>query len=209
MEKRNWTIGVDEVGRGPLAGPVTVGAILVKSNLRNHISKFRKPLRDSKKLTQKQREEWFRWIEKEKKRGRICCAFASVLPKTIDRINVTAAANRAAARAIKKVLDTSGVHPKRTRIFLDGGLYPTPPTPHCKLHTVVGGDEMIPAVSLASIAAKVTRDRYMVRLAKQFPEYGFERHKGYGTAAHWQAIKKHGVSPHHRLTFLKKYTTLA
>lgn len=206
-----YIIGVDEVGRGPLAGPVTVCALLVAANskFKTHNSKL--PLRDSKKLTEGQREEWFRWIKQEKKKGVVRYALASVSPGRIDRMNISAAANLAAARAIKRVLNTSGAHPKHVNIFLDGGLYPKlttddqrSTTAGLRMKTIIKGDEKIPAISLASIAAKVTRDRYMVRLAKRFPKYGFEAHKGYGTAAHRRAIKKHGLSPHHRLTFTGK-----
>lgn len=203
-----YIIGVDEVGRGPLAGPVTVCALLVSANSKFKILNSQLPLRDSKKLTEKQREEWFRWIKEEKKQGRMHYVFASVTPGRIDKMNISGAANLAAARAIRKVLDVSGVHPKHAHVFLDGGIYPSLKTVNCKMKTVVKGDEKIPPISLASIAAKVTRDRYMVRLAKQFPEYGFEAHKGYGTRAHMRAVKKHGPSPHHRLTFLGKSGTL-
>ena len=218
MKKKDWIVGVDEVGRGPLAGPVTVCALLVHANQQPTIDNKRPKLKDSKKLMPSQREEWFAWIKREKKEGRIYYSVVSIQPKTVDRINVTASANRAAGRAIRNVLEKSGVNPKQVRIRLDGGIYPSlktsaegGPAFGGEIHstkTVIKGDEKIPAISLASIVAKVTRDRYMVRLAKRFPKYGFEKHKGYGTRMHRVRIKKHGISPHHRLTFLKKYTTL-
>ena len=228
MKKKDWIVGVDEVGRGSLAGPVTVCALLLQGDYKLKTSvqggsafggkKQKLKLRDSKKLTENQREEWFAWIKREKKEGRIYYSVVSIPPKTVDRINVTVAANRAARRAIRNVLEKSGVNLKQVRIRLDGGIYPSLKTSAeggpafggkiYSLKTVIKGDEKIPAISLASIVAKVTRDRYMVRLAKRFPKYRFEKHKGYGTRMHRARIKKHGISPHHRLTFLKKYTTL-
>lgn len=209
-----YIMGVDEVGRGPLAGPVTVCALLMAHGAWRGAHGGRK-LRDSKKLTPKQREAWFRWVKDERRKGNVFFAIASLSPRAIDRMNVTAAANLAAARAITNVLAVSKVPPKDVGVFLDGGLYPQLKTSaeggsasggkNYKLKTIIKGDETVPAISLASVAAKVTRDRYMVRLAKRIPGYGFEIHKGYGTRAHIAAIGKRGPSPHHRLTFLKKY----
>ncbi|MBI2035294.1 MAG: ribonuclease HII [Candidatus Liptonbacteria bacterium] len=211
-----YIIGIDEVGRGSLAGPVTVAALaLLAGGPTSKISRApvsggrtskNLKLRDSKKLSPKQREVWFAYI---KNHPQIFYVTAHVQPSVIDRINITKAANLAASRALHK-LATSHLPPvnkKKTKIFLDGGLYARP-FPKLllangySLKTVIRGDEKIPAIALASIVAKVTRDKLMKRLSKKFPKYGFAFHKGYGTRAHFAAVKKFGPSSKHRLTFL-------
>lgn len=213
-------IGIDEVGRGPLAGPVTVGAILVPSNSKFQALNSKLKLKDSKKLSPKQREEWFGWAKKTQKDKRLFYATASVYPKAIDRINISRAANRAAGEVIARVIKRSGIKPRQVKVvYLDAGLRPFkkklstfPPRAdqhlagNFKLETIVKGDEKIPVISLASIVAKVTRDRYMRKLHNRYPQYGFDTHKGYGTKKHLAALRKRGPCPHHRLTFLKKYT---
>lgn len=164
-------------------------------------------MRDSKQLTKLAREEWFAYFKKE---PRISYALARVFPNVIDRMNISKAANLAALRAFRK-LATSKRRPsfakatagkQATRIFLDGGLYLGDGRARLAAKTVIKGDEKLTAVKIASIIAKVSRDRYMTRLAKRFPQYGFEVHKGYGTRAHYAALKKIGPSPLHRSTFL-------
>jgi ribonuclease HII len=206
-----YIIGIDEVGRGPLAGPVTVAALAILPNLKLPTSDFQLKLRDSKKLSAVQREKWFDFIRSN---NRIFYAVSSVYPKVIDRMNITVAANHAASRALQKLLN----HPifdsqcQKVDIFLDYGLKPSFPralsTFNMRIKTLVHADEVIPAVSLASIAAKVSRDRYMTRQHKDHPEYGFRENKGYGTKKHIQAIQKYGPSSLHRLTFIKNYPIL-
>lgn len=224
-----YIIGIDEVGRGPLAGPVTVAAVAATVNLKFRIknlelnlrkSDFQKLtinnsdrksdfpiLKDSKRLTPKQREIWFNCIKKHPK---IFYAIASVSPKVIDRINISNAANLAAARALNKLLATSHLGlATRKNIFLDGGLYIKTKTLMANGYTlnprtIIKGDEKIPAISLASIVAKVTRDRMMRKLHKKYPKYGFDRHKGYGTKKHFKMIRKYGLSPIHRKSFNSK-----
>jgi len=203
---KKWVIGADEAGRGPLAGPVTVGAILAPANFKITPPNSKLTLKDSKKLTKRQREEWFRWIKKNEKEGRIFCATANVSPKTIDRINISRAADRAAARAIQKVVRMSGLAERDIVIaYLDGGLYPKIPNSALALSTCIRADETIPVVSLASIAAKVTRDSLMDNLERKYPGYGFAINKGYGTRFHSNAIAKLGCSSVHRKTFLKLF----
>lgn len=197
--KPKYIIGIDEVGRGPLAGPVTVTALLMPRELRIKNNALR--LRDSKKLSARQREIWFDYIKKNKK---IFYAIASVSPKIIDKINISRAANLAATRALKKLIMKQKFPPRRTKIFCDGGLYPKIRDTRYKTQTIVRGDEKIPAIAMASIVAKVTRDKKMKRLHKKYPRYGFDKHKGYGTKKHIGAIKKHGLSDIHRQTFSKK-----
>ncbi|MDO8556890.1 MAG: ribonuclease HII [Candidatus Jorgensenbacteria bacterium] len=214
---RHWIIGIDEVGRGPLAGPVTVAAVALPrrvSSIKYKVPSIQKKkkgvirLRDSKKLSPEQRETWFQWV-KEKK---IPYAIASVSPRVIDKINITQAANLAATRAFKKLITKHKISISGTRVFLDGGLYvnkfPKLLTTNYKLQTIIKGDEKIPAISLASIVAKVTRDKRMARLHKKYPRYNFHIHKGYGTRAHIAALVKYGPSDIHRLTFIRKFGTM-
>ena len=198
-------IGIDEVGRGPLAGPVTVAAVVLSATWRMRHVKWgnrRVPLRDSKRLSEKQREAWFRWI---KSRPHIVYAVSHVAPQVIDRINISQAANLAATRAFEKLclmLEVRNVRNVRS-VLLDGGLFlRTSNLKHFQPRTIVKGDERYRAIKLASIVAKVWRARYMVKKHKKFPQYGFDRHKGYGTRLHFRALRKHGPSPLHRRTFL-------
>lgn len=193
-----YVIGIDEVGRGPLAGPVMVAAILVPEKFRARKGGQRVGLRDSKKLTAIQRELWNSYLLSNPKLSAIA---VRVFPKTIDRINISKAANLAACRAYKKLLKIHNLNPADCEVYLDGGLYLGNGKGRLQANTIIKGDEKIPAIAMASIVAKVARDRIMVRAAKIFPEYGFERHKGYATKAHYEAIKRLGLTKMHRLTF--------
>ncbi len=192
-------IGIDEVGRGPLAGPVVVAAAALPRNFLYSKKQVPCELRDSKRLTQKQREAWCKYLVGHPK---IYFALARVYPSSIDRLNVAQAANLAAWRAYSRLSDAAGLRPGAHRIYLDGGLFLGKKRDFPGAKTVIRADQSIPAVQIASILAKVSRDRFMVRLAKKYPVYGLEKHKGYGTKAHFLAVKKHGPSPIHRLTFL-------
>lgn len=197
---KKYVIGIDEVGRGPLAGPVTVAAVAVPRNLQLTTNNL--PLRDSKKLSARQREAWFRYL---KTNPHVAFAISHVTPKVIDRINITRAANRAATKALLRLISNSQYLMSNTRILLDGGLFirVNPRRyPRVSARTVVRGDERYRAIKLASIVAKVRRDRYMRRKHREFPQYGFDRHKGYGTKAHYRALRKHGPCPLHRKTFI-------
>jgi ribonuclease HII len=194
-------IGIDEVGRGSLAGPVAVAAVCVPRGLRLINFKLGK-LRDSKKLTPKRREKWFEYF---KNNPDINYALARVYPRQIEKRNITKAANLAALRAFGRLVSLIGRKASGCRVFLDGGLYLGSGEQPKFAKTVVRGDEKVKVIAAASIVAKVSRDRAMVRLSKKYPQYGFEIHKGYGTKKHRQAIKKYGPSEVHRLTFLKKY----
>ena len=127
--------------------------------------------------------------------------FARVYPRGIERMNISAAANLAAQRAFNRLSAVHRLKPK-TPVFLDGGLFLGNGGQRKKAKTIIKGDEKLTAIKIASIVAKVHRDRFMCRLAKRYPSYGFEMHKGYGTKAHLRAIKKHGPSAAHRLTFV-------
>jgi len=199
---RRYVIGIDEVGRGSLAGPVVVAAVAVPQGVRLY-NYFLGKLRDSKKLTPASRERWFNYFRSHPK---IKFDLAWVYPRQIEKINIARAANLAAWRAFNRLVCRYGLSLRLCRIFLDGGLFLGNRKKRdvgVKAKTVVRGDGRIPAVKAASIVAKVSRDRAMKRLAKIYPVYGFGFHKGYGTKKHFAAIKKHGPSEVHRLTFLR------
>ncbi len=208
-------IGIDEAGRGPLAGPVAVGVVLIPKNFRPKTNLTKISLKDSKQLPETARVAWFEYIKAHPK---IIHTIAMVHPKTIDRINISRATDLAATRAFKKLataLPAAGRHwgmATRANVYIDAGIkINTKPFPKSHIlypKSLIKGDERITAIKLASIAAKVRRDAYMIRKHKLYPEYGFRIHKGYGTKAHLKAIQKHGPCPLHRLTFIKKYTTI-
>jgi ribonuclease HII len=208
-----WVIGIDEVGRGALAGPVVVAAAALAVNARGRVvhAPFR-GLKDSKKLSASAREFWAKEL---KSSPAVRFATARVYPRGIERLNISGAANRAAASAYAQLLKKHKISAK-TPVFLDGGLYlgskarqlsaatAGAATQKINAQTVIKGDETISAVSAASIIAKVARDAFMARLAAKHPQYGFAIHKGYGTLAHRRAIQKNGPCGAHRLTFLTK-----
>lgn len=184
----NYMIGIDEVGRGSLAGPVVVAAVALPTNFQ-----LKPPckLADSKKLTKNQRELWSRYII-----DNLPFSLARVYPVTIDRINISQAANLAATRAFKR-LNLSG------QVLLDGGLKLNTNQSH---QSIIKGDEKYDAIKLASIVAKVHRDQIMINNHYLHDQYGFNRHKGYGTQFHLAALKKFGPCPLHRRSFLIKLT---
>ena len=197
-----FSVGIDEAGRGPLAGPVSVGVVIVSEKfnptsprLRGASKRFFRGIKDSKKLSEHSREEWFEKAEEAKEAGDLNFAVALVGEKTIDQKGIV----ESIKIGIQECLDKLKV-PKHSKIFLDGSLCAPKEFKHQK--TIIKGDEKVALISLASIMAKVTRDRYMVRLSKKYPEYGFEIHKGYGTFKHREAIKKFGASKVHRKSYL-------
>jgi len=196
-----YIIGIDEVGRGAIAGMITVAAVSIPAKLKIKNEKLKIPLRDSKKLSPKQRELWFKWI----KGNSVQYTTASVVPKIIDKINISNAANLAATRALVRLMtNDKRLTTKKFSIFLDGGLFikrSLVMSRKLSVSTIVRGDEKIPAIMLASIVAKVSRDRKMIKLDKKYPKYGFGQHKGYGTKRHLKAIKKYGRLPIHRESF--------
>ncbi len=204
-----WVVGIDEVGRGALAGPVMVAAVAFAADRNGHIipREFR-GLKDSKRLSPAARE---RWARKLRNHLHVRFAIARVYPRGIERMNISAAANRAAKRAFDRLRTANGFSGKIT-IRLDGGLFlgdrERERHEFPGAQTVIKADERFPEVAAASIIAKVARDRFMVRLAARFPAYGFEAHKGYGTAAHRRAIDSAGPCVMHRLTFLKNGATI-
>lgn len=185
-------IGIDEVGRGALAGPVVLAAVRVDGRIRWSHPKLGR-IRDSKKLTPRRRESWF---DRLASHPAISWRVARVGPAMIDRANISAAANLGAARLAKKMAPRGNVS---YFVWLDGGLVLPSAIPH---RAVIKGDERLPIIAAASIIAKVLRDRLMTRLGKRFPQYGLSIHKGYGTRLHRMRIRRHGPCEIHRMTFL-------
>ncbi len=177
--------GVDEAGRGPLSGPVCAAAVILPKG------KIIEGVNDSKKLSEKKREQLFEVIKKEAAAYSI--GWASV--EEIESINILNAAMLAMKRAVE------GLKTAPDFVYIDGNKTPDLEIP-CE--AIVKGDAKSMSVAAASILAKVSRDRLMQEYAKQYPEYGFEKHKGYGTKLHNEAILKYGPTPIHRMSFLRK-----
>lgn len=177
--------GVDEAGRGPLAGDVYAAAVIFDSGVTVDY------LNDSKKLSEKRREELFDIIKERAKA--YCIASASV--EEIDSLNIL----NAAMLAMKRAVEGLGITPDIA--LIDGNK--TPETA-CESRCVIKGDATSASISAASVLAKVARDRYMKELAQKYPQYAFEKHKGYGTKLHYECLEKYGISEVHRKTFLKK-----
>ena len=183
----NWdtvglVAGVDEAGRGPLAGPVVAAAVILDDL---------KPiagLNDSKKLTEKRREKLYDEILAKA----LCCSIAEASVQEIDSLNILQATMLAMRRAV------DGLRLKPVKVLVDGNRLPVLDV---RAEAVVQGDALVPAISAASILAKVHRDRLCQDLHAQYPVYGFDRHKGYGTAEHLSALAQHGPSPSHRMSF--------
>ncbi|MFA6094716.1 MAG: ribonuclease HII [Candidatus Paceibacterota bacterium] len=201
MKKEKYIIGIDEVGRGPIAGPVAVGACVLLQKLPRG---FTTGLRDSKKLSEKKREEWLIKMMRAQKEGLLDFAVSYISHSIIDAKGLSYAIRTALSRALTQVVQRNSLKPECCRVMLDGGL--KAPIEFSKQKTIIKGDEKIPVISLASIAAKVSRDTYMKKLAKKYPEYGFEVHKGYGTAKHYENIVAFGQCKIHRISFLKGLT---
>jgi|JI8StandDraft_1071087.scaffolds.fasta_scaffold54324_2 ribonuclease HII len=201
-----YVVGVDEVGRGPIAGPVCVAAfVLFDYSL---LDTCPAPLRDSKKLSQQKRDLWYAYLLEAESLGRCAFAHAFVSADIIDSIGIAPSIARAideSLRDLKINIETN--HPRRaelveseTRVLLDGGL--RAPVRFPKQTTIIKGDEKEVPIMLASIVAKVVRDTYMEDCEDTYPGYDFHTHKGYGTKAHYSALAKIGLSPLHRKSFL-------
>lgn len=195
-----YAIGIDEVGRGPLAGPLVVVACAVRIGV-DVLSLFPQGvLRDSKKLSEKARGAICESIKPLVDACDIVYAIGEIAPRDIDALGLSLAIKE----AVRQALD--GVHakgvPKESYIYLDGSLHAGGEYAHQK--TIIKGDEKIGEIALASIIAKEYRDGYMREVARKYPGYGFESHVGYGTAKHYEAIAKLGVMEEHRRSFLRK-----
>ena len=178
--------GVDEAGRGPLAGPVCAAAVILPEGL------VIDGLNDSKKLTDKKRRALYDVIIEKA----IAYGIAMVDEQVIDEINILQATYNAMEQAMLQL------SVKPSLVLIDGNRAREFPYP-CE--TVIKGDSRSANIAAASVLAKVTRDRYMEEMAEKYPQYGFDVHKGYGTKAHYEALRLHGHSPIHRMSFLKKF----
>ena len=176
--------GCDEAGRGPLAGPVVAAAVVLPPDYRNDI------LNDSKQLTERQRN----LLRADIETNAFAWAVAVVSPEEIDRLNILHASTHAMCLAVQQLQG-----PKPDFLLIDGNrFYNETDIPY---QTFVKGDATFMSIAAASILAKTHRDEIMIKLHEEFPEYGWDRNKGYPTAAHYEAIEKHGVTPHHRRSF--------
>lgn len=179
--------GIDEAGRGPLAGPVFAAAVILDPE------DCIEGINDSKKLSEKKREQLF---------DQICAraaayAIASASVEEIETFNILQATFLAMRRALEALSLTPEV------ALIDGNRLP--PELSVPARCVIKGDALSASIAAASILAKVSRDRYMLKMAEQYPQYAFEKHKGYGTAVHYEALRTYGPSPIHRMSFLKKF----
>ena len=177
------SIGIDEVGRGCLAGPVVAAAVVLPKNFEKFI------LKDSKKLSFKQRQEAFKKIRKDS-----VYALGIVSEVQIDRINILNATFQAMNKALKQIENF-----KRFKVFVDGPY--SFDKSNKNIVPIVGGDTKIPSIMAASIVAKCFRDNYMMKISKNYPGYKWEKNFGYGTKEHLKNITKHGVCKHHRKSF--------
>ena len=174
--------GVDEVGRGSLIGPVYAAAVILNKSIN------KKLLKDSKSLSKKKREELYSYIKKNS-----IWAIGQSSVKEIEKLNILNASLLAMKRAILKLTK------KPSLVLIDGNRLPD--LKNYKLEYVIRGDQKIPSISAASIIAKVSRDRFITTLSKQFNNYGWDTNSGYGTKEHLRAIKKFGITEYHRKTF--------
>lgn len=181
--------GVDEAGRGPLAGPVVAAAVIFK---KDHPIEH---VRDSKKLNEHQRNE----LEVKIKKEALCWAIGIASVEEIDSLNILQATFLAMKRAVE------GLNPQPDFVLVDGNRLPRW---NYRSEPIIGGDDIIPEISAASILAKTYRDRLMLEYAKKYPQYGFEHHMGYGTKEHLEALEKFGVCEIHRKTFRPVTTVL-
>lgn len=189
-----FVVGVDEAGRGPLAGPVAVGVVAIEQGY-DLLAVF-PGLNDSKKLSEKKREALFEKLQEEIRAGNVRASVTLSSAGMIDGKGIAHAIRNGVSKGVTKLLPS----PEEGMVYLDGSLKAPP---EYAQETVIGGDGTVPVIMLASIAAKVTRDRYMKKIAVEYPAYGFAVHKGYGTKTHIACIKELGPCPEHRRSFLR------
>ena len=181
-DKTGLIAGVDEAGRGPLAGPVVAAAVILDER------KLIPGLADSKILSPMRREQLYEQICADA----LCCSIASASVEEIDRLNILQATMLAMRRAVL------GLRLTPVKVLVDGNRIPVM---QVLAEAIVKGDALVPSISAASILAKVYRDRWCAQVHLQFPQYGFDAHKGYGTQAHMAALREHGACPQHRRSF--------
>ena len=182
MEKKYTIVGIDEAGRGPLAGPVVAASVIIDEKF------LPKGINDSKKVSEKNRIFFYETILK----NAFQFGVGIVSPLEIDKINI----HNATLKAMKISFDNIGI--KNCKAYIDGLFIPTISS---KCIAIKHGDRLVPIISAASIIAKVTRDKIMLEIDREYPVYNFKQHKGYGTKYHIEMIKKHGICKYHRKTF--------
>jgi len=195
LPRTKYLIGIDEVGRGPLAGPVAVGAFVF---LTPDSRLLFRGVKESKQLTEEEREEWYKKILIARDSGHIDFKVTFKSEKVIDNKGLSFAIRKSVEISLNKL----DIDPDSALVLLDGGL--KAPSIFENQKTIIRGDEKEMVIALASICAKVKRDRKMRRMAKKYLNYGFEVHKGYGTKAHYEAIERLGPCLIHRQSFLHK-----
>lgn len=185
-EGYQWVAGVDEAGRGPLAGPVVAACVILPRRLGTKLN----GLTDSKQLSEARREEFYEKLQTVA----VAIGVGAASPTEIDAHNILGATFLAMKRAIAQVVQAEAVLVDGNRRIPDLPMFQ---------QTIVKGDALSLSIAAASVVAKVTRDRLLVELDREFPHYGFARHKGYPTKAHYEALAQHGATPHHRMTFIR------
>jgi ribonuclease HII len=191
-----YLIGIDEVGRGPLAGPVAVGAFMVAVDFD---LEYFKGVRDSKKLKPQRREWYLNMVEEKVRDGTVKYAVSFVSSELIDRKGINRAIRQALERSLRK-LEAKG---EECLVLLDGGL--KAPKYFRYQKTIIRGDDKEKVISLASVVAKVHRDHRLMKLSKKYPKYDFHINKGYGTKHHRTMLERHGPCPIHRMSFLRNF----
>ena len=194
--------GIDEAGRGPLAGPVVAAAVII--DRRRFRGELRRVLDDSKALPREARERCYAALFACAHIGAVSIGIGAASAREIERINILRASLVAMRRAVMALAMSPGATPDVA--LVDGNVAPVLP---CAVHTVVGGDALSFSIAAASVVAKVTRDRIMHELARRYPGYGWETNVGYSTAEHFEGIRRLGVTPHHRRSFAPVRLALA
>jgi len=199
----SYLAGVDEVGRGPIAGPLTLALFLIPKSKERAVQLLVRKLggRDSKRMSERQRELFVRNMKKVLEEHRARVFFQSVSAKSIDRWGIPLAL-RSAMRSLLKKVERAGISPRSITFLLDAGIPSFPEMGYAE--SIIHGDEEVPLISAASIFAKVHRDALMRRYDQRYPHYGFAQHKGYGTRAHYEALERYGLTPIHRESWLRK-----
>ncbi len=196
---RKWILGIDEVGRGPVAGPVAVCVCAMP--LREYKKAKWGKLNDSKKMSEANRELWYHEALKMQKASEIKFAVIYRSNVFIDKKGISLSIKE----CIKEALEKLNLNPRECAVLLDGSL--SAPKEYKNQKTIIKGDQKEKIISLASVIAKVSRDKKMVSLHKKHPRYGWDKNKGYGTKGHYEAMKKFGTTTLHRKTFLTKATS--
>lgn len=191
---KRWLIGVDEAGRGPLAGPVAVGLVAVPSEFDFGFGAMAL-VGDSKEVKVENREAIFHLAKQLRRKQQLDFSVILVSAKVIDKIGINQAIKQGIAKGFRKL----AISPEESMVRLDGLL--SAPLLYKNQTTIIKGDSKEKVIGLASILAKVTRDRYMTKMSHKYPGYKFVQHKGYGTVLHRSLIKQYGLSPLHRKTF--------